>query len=111
MLFVSVAEDIEVELLIVEVAKGKSLTMDKAYESDECRATAKKCGMIPLVPPKSHRKEPWEYDEKLYKGRNILERNFRNIKKFRLIFTRYDKLDETYNAFIAFTNIVIFMRN
>jgi len=110
LLFVLVAEDIEVELLIVEVAKGKSLIMDKAYEGDECRATAKKCGMIPVVPPKSHRKESWEYDEELYKGRNVAERNFCNVKQFRRVFTRHDKLDETYNAFIAFTNIV-FMRN
>jgi len=27
------------------------------------------------------------------------------------VFTRYDKLDETYNAFIAIANITIFMRN
>ena len=85
--------------------------MDKAYEGNSCRATAKKCGMIPVVPPKSHRKEPWEYDEELYKGRNVAERNFFNIKQFRRTFARCDKLDETYNAFIAFTNIVIFMKN
>ena len=60
LLFVSVAEDIEVELLIVEVAKSKSLIMDKAYEGYVCRAKAKSYGMIPVVPPKSNRKEPWE---------------------------------------------------
>ncbi|MCL2006139.1 MAG: transposase, partial [Planctomycetaceae bacterium] len=102
---------IEVELLIVEVAKGKSLIMDKAYEGDECRATAKKCGMIPVVPPKSHRKEPWEYDEELYKGRNVVERNFRNIKQFRRVFTRYDKLDGTYHAFIAISQACRFLMN
>ena len=94
-----------------EIRQGKPLMMDKAYEGDECRATAKKCGMIPVVPPKSHRKEPWEYDEELYKGRNVVERNFRNIKQFRRVFARYDKLDKTYNAFIAFTNIIVFIRN
>ena len=67
--------------------------------------------MIPVVPPKSNRQEPWEYDKELYKGRNVVERNFRNIKEFRRVFTRYDKLEETYNAFIAFANINVFMRN
>jgi transposase len=94
-----------------EICKDKPLTMDKAYEGDACRAKAKKCGMCPVVPPKSNRKEPWEYDEELYKGRNVVERNFRNIKQFRRVFTRYDKLDETYNAFIAFAHIVNFMKN
>jgi len=85
--------------------------MDKAYEGDACRAKTKKCGMHPVVPPKSNRKKLWEYDKELYKERNIVERNFRNIKQFRRVFTRYDKLDETYNAFIAIANIAIFMRN
>jgi len=53
----------------------------------------------------------WEYDKDLYKGRNVVERNFRRIKQFRRVFTRYDKLDETYNAFIALANSTIFLRN
>ena len=93
------------------IAKDKPLLMDKAYEGDACRAKAEKCGMHPVVPPKSNRKVPWEYDEELYKERNIVERNFRNIKEFRRVYTRYDKLDETYNAFIAIANIAVFMRN
>jgi transposase len=67
--------------------------------------------MIPVVPPKSNRRVPWEYDKELYKGRNVVERNFRNIKQFRRVFTRYDKLDITYNAFIAIANMTILMRN
>jgi len=69
------------------MGKGKPLTMDKAYEGDACRAKAVECGMVPLVPPKSNRKEPWEYDKDLYKGRNVVERNFRNIKEFRRVYT------------------------
>ena len=93
------------------ICNDKPLLMDKAYEGDACRAKARKCKMRPVVPPKSNRKEPWEYDEELYKGRNVVERNFRNIKQFRRVFTRYDKLDITYNAFIAIAQISRFMRN
>jgi len=93
------------------IGKGKPLLMDKAYEGDSCRAKAKKCGMRPVVPPKRNRRKPWRYSKKLYRGRNVVERNFRNIKEFRRVFTRYDKLDETYNAFIAFANICNFLRN
>ena len=111
----SAADDPEGQLLMEEIPKairkGKSLLMDKAYEGDECRKKAKKCGMRPVVPPKSNRKEPWKYNKKVYKKRNIVERNFRLIKEFRRVYTRYDKLDETYNAFIGFANIAIYMRN
>jgi len=94
-----------------EICKGKPLLMDKAYEGDACRAKVEECGMIPVVPPKRNRKEPWQYDEELYKGRNTVERNFRNIKQFRRVFTRYDKLDETYNAFISMAYITILWKN
>jgi len=93
------------------VTTGTSLAMDKAYEGDVCRAKAVSCGMCPVVPPKSNRKEPWEYDKELYKGRNVVERNFRNIKQFRRVYARYDKLDETYNAFIVLAYITIFWKN
>jgi transposase len=67
------------EQVPVEICKDKPLLMDKAYEGNGCRAKAEECGMIPVVPPKSNRKEPWKYDKELYKGRNVVERNFRNI--------------------------------
>jgi hypothetical protein len=31
--------------------------------------------MIPVVPPKSNRLDPWEYDRELYKKRNEVERS------------------------------------
>jgi len=94
-----------------ELCKGKPLLLDKAYEGDSCRAAAKKCGMRPVVPPKSNRKKPWCYSKKLYKERNVVERNFRNIKQFRRVFTRYDKLDETYNAFFSIAYIRMHWKN
>ena len=110
-----VGEDIEVEELTVEVAKkirqDKPLIMDRAYEGDECRARAKKCGIRPAVPPKRNRKKPWRYDKKLYEQRYVVACNFRNIKQFRRVFARYDKLDETYNAFIAIANIAVVLKN
>ena len=94
-----------------EIGKDQPLVMDKAYEGHACRAKAQECGMCPVVPPKRNRKAPWDYNKELYKGRNVVERHFRNIKQFRRVFTRYDKLDITYNAFIVFVNIILFLRN
>ena len=55
---------------------------------------------------KSNRKSPWDYNKQLYKQRNQVERLFRRIKRFRRIFTRYDKLDSVFLAFICFAFIV-----
>ena len=82
------------------------LLMDRAYEGDETRALAIRLGYIPVVPPKSNRKNPWDYDKQLYKQRNQVERLFRRIKRFRRIFTRYDKLDIIFLAFVYFALIV-----
>ena len=80
--------------------------MDRAYEGDERRQLALDLGFIPVVPPKSNRLEPWEYDREMYKRRNEVERLFRRLKGFRRIFSRFDKLDVMFIAFIQFALIV-----
>ena len=39
--------------------------MDRAYEGDETRELVESLGHVPVVPPKSNRLEPWEYDREL----------------------------------------------
>jgi DDE family transposase len=41
------------------------LVMDRAYESDETRQLVLELNIIPVVPPKSNRREPWVYDREL----------------------------------------------
>ncbi|MGF6851351.1 transposase [Paraburkholderia sp. CI3] len=82
------------------------LLMDRAYEGDETRQLALDLGFIPVVPPKSTRLEPWEYDRQMYTRRNEVERLFRRLKGFRRIFSRFDKLDVMFLAFINFALIV-----
>jgi transposase len=82
------------------------LLMDCAYEDDATRSLAAKKGFIPVVPPKSNRKEPWLYDKEIYKRRNEIERFFLRIKRFRRVFTRYDKLDIIFMG--IFTLALIF---
>jgi transposase len=84
-----------------------AMIMDRAYEGDETRKLVSELGFSPVVPPKSNRTEPWEYDKELYKKRNEVERLFRRIKGFRRIFTRFDKLDVMFMGFIVFALIVI----
>lgn len=84
---------------------GAKVIMDKAYEGDETRQLVFDLGMEPVVPPKSNRLSPWEYDRELYKKRNEVERLFRRLKGFRRIFSRFDKLDVIFKFFIQFALI------
>ena len=80
---------------------ARYLLMDRAYEDDETRALALKQGLITFVPPKKNRKSPWQYDMELYKRRNEVERFFLRLKRFRKVFTRYDKLDIIYFSVVT----------
>ena len=89
---------------------GCHLLMDRAYEGNETRQLALSLGFSPVVPPKSTRIEPWEYNKALYKRRNEVERLFRRLKGFRRIFSRFEKLDLLFIAFIYFALIVEALR-
>ena len=86
------------------------LLMDKAYEGDETRQLVLDLGFIPVVPPKQNRLTAWEYDREMYKRRNEVERLFRRLKGFRRIFSRFEKLDIMFIAFINFALIVEALR-
>jgi len=85
--------------------KGKQLQLflvaDRAYEGNETRQLALALGYTPVIPPKSNRRDPWDYKTDIYKRRNEIERLFRRLKGYRRVFVRYDKLDVIFLAFIT----------
>jgi transposase len=107
--------DAQAGLLLLETL-GKQddtykLLMDRAYEGFKTRFGAWSLNFSPVVPPKRNRINPWKYDKILYKKRNEIERYFRRLKAFRAVFTRYDKLDIVFTAFIFIASIVIILRS
>jgi len=82
------------------------MVMDRAYEGDETRQLVFDLGMTPVVPPKANRLVKRDYDRFLYKRRNEVERLFRRLKGYRRIFSRFEKLDVMYRAFLNFALIV-----
>ena len=77
------------------------LLMDSAYEGDATRELAEQLGFVAVVPPNPQRKQPWTLDKQSYRRRNEVERLFRRLKAWRRVFTRYDKLDVMFAAFIT----------
>jgi transposase len=79
--------------------------VDRAYEGHETRQLALDLGFIPIVPPKSTRIEPWQYCHSMYRRRNEVARLFRRLKGCRRVFSRFEKLDVMFSAFISFALI------
>jgi len=84
--------------------------MDRAYEGNETRQLALDLGFIPIVPPHPLRAEPWQVKKAWYRRRNEIERLFRRLKGFRRIFSRFDKLDVMFMAFLCFALVVEALR-
>jgi transposase len=84
--------------------------MDKAYGSEKLRLIATMLNYNAVVPPRSNAKQSWAYDKEKYKRRNIVERLFCRIKaRYRKVFTRYDKLDVMFLAFIYLALILEYL--
>ena len=67
-------------------------------------------GMMPVIPPRSNRKEPADYDRHLYRERHLVECFINKIKHYRRIFSRFEKLDTRYLGFLHFTAALIWLR-
>ena len=87
------------------------MIMDPADEGDTTRQPALDLMFSPVVPPKSNRLNPWEYDQELYKKRNEVERLFSRRKGFGRIFSGLDQLDLMFSAFLFFVLIVDSLRS
>ena len=89
---------------------GGPMIMDPADEGDMTRPLALDLIFSPVVPAKSNRLDPWEYDQELYKKRNEVERLFRRLKGFRRIFSGLDQRDRMFSAFWFLVLIVDSLR-
>jgi len=91
------------------------LAADKAYSSKAFRAELKRRKIKPVIPQRSdqqrhHKGRPLRLDKKRYRGRNVVERCFGWLKKFRRFSTRYDKLAGSFVAFIKLAFCLRYLR-
>ncbi|NDY73860.1 hypothetical protein DO021_19135 [Desulfobacter hydrogenophilus] len=81
--------------------------MDRAYDADKLIEQFKHQGIIPVIPPKSNRKEIREYDRHIYKERNLIECFIGKLKHFRRIFFRFEKSAKNYMYFVRFATTIL----
>ena len=103
------AHDVTKANELISEHDAENIIADKAYDSDELVTNIESTGAKVVIPPRSSRLNPREYDKEDYKTRNIIERFFNRVKHCRRAATRYEKtarnflgiLDVCVNCFAA----------
>jgi len=96
-------------LPLIEGFSTDYVLADKGYDSNEFIDAVEQAGAEPVIPPKKNRVVQRDYDEHLYKERNLVERFFQKIKHFRRVATRYERLAINYQAMLSLVASVIWL--
>ncbi len=97
------------DVLLLELSTD-TLIADKAYDADErVLQRLERQGKTGVIPPKRNRTSPREYDKHLYKARHLIENFFAQLKQYRAIATRYDKLAQNFLGAIYLAATVIWL--
>ena len=83
---------------------------DKGYDSDAFAAAVEARGAAVVIPPRSNRKTPRDYDVVLYKERNKVERCINRLKQFRRVATRYEKTSRNFLGMVLFAAITLWLK-
>lgn len=83
---------------------------DRAFDADWMREDLAKAGIAAVIPPKSNRRSPAEFDTQIYQWRHLIENFFAKLKEFRGVAMRCCKTDQSFSAFIAIAATLIRLR-
>jgi len=103
------ASDLSQAGSLLDKVDPQAFLADKAYDADALIDTLEERRITPVIPPKANRLVPRPTDFALYRERNLIERFFNNLKQFRAIATRYDKLASTFLAAVQFAATTILL--
>lgn len=90
--------------------KDKVVLADRGYDSDKLRDHVGAHGGIAMIPGKTNRKKPVFYLPEIGRRRRVVENFFARIKRHRRVNTRYDRLAETYMAFVTLAALADWVR-
>ncbi len=95
---------------LINGIEAEHLLADKGYDSDEIVAAALARGMNPVIPSRSNRKDPRDYDRALYKLRHLVENTFLHLKQWRGVATRYAKKSASFLAICQIRALVLWTK-
>ncbi len=105
----TVADCTQASDLIANTA-AEYLLADRGYDTDAIVSEAEAQVMEPVIPPRSHRKEPRYYDRALYKLRHLVENSFLHFKQRRAVATRYARNEASFLAICQIRALAIWTR-
>jgi len=83
---------------------------DRAFDANWLREALAKARNEAVIPPKSNRRFPAEFDRDTHKWRHLIENFFGKLQEYRCIATRCCKTDTSFSAFIALVATIIRQR-
>lgn len=101
--------DIELAAALIKDQPAEFVVADKGYDSDAFVSVIAAQGSQAVIPPRSNRINPREFDRHIYKSRSLVERFFARIKQFRRIATRYDKYAKSFLAFVHLACTIVWL--
>jgi len=101
--------------------RPQAVLADKAYSARAHRAHLRARGITAVIPEPAdqagHRRRrgsaggrPVGYDKVAYRGRNVVERTFNQLKSWRGIATRYDKHATVFRGAVVLASILLWLR-
>lgn len=102
--------DITVAPTLIEGHTDCNVIADKGYDSNDLVESVESNNCRAVIPPRSNRKTPRDYDRFLYKERHLVENFFSKIKEYRKVATRYDKLADVFLSFVYLAAALICLR-
>jgi len=94
---------------LIHGSEADQIIADKGYDSDAFVAQIESCHAEAVIPPRSNRSEPRDYDKQAYKKRNVVERLINVLKQSRRVATRYEKTARNFLAVVAFASILVLL--
>ena len=88
----------------------EAVIADKGYDGDDLIERIEARGAEAVIPPKKNRLQPREYDQHMYKERNLVERFWSKAKQLRRVATRYDKKAANFLAFVHVAAIMVMLK-
>jgi transposase len=104
------AHDLRETATLIRALSAGYLLADRAFDADWLRDDLSVRGITPIIPPKSNRRFPAEFDRETYKWRHLIENYFGKLKENRGIAMRSCKTDESFKAFISIAATIIQIR-
>jgi len=104
------AHDLRETSTLLQGLNAGHLLADRAFDADWLRKDMLERGITPVIPPKSNRKFPAEFDKETYKWRHLVENYFGKLKENRGIAMRACKTDQSFTAFISLAATLIELR-